>query len=130
MSAVDLTRVPGCDCEQKKSSCKRRIPLWTTAFLSVGSSKIVCMFEADIASLDVDATLSFMSQAYATSDRAEVRAIEGAAHYADLHAVLDTPAALAGVSLPGMERLVELGGDALDLRHRLPSTGSPTDSAS
>jgi len=107
------------------------------------------MFDTNLSVLDVDATLAFAADARALADRAETRLIEAAAHFADLHGVLNGPADGSG-SLPGMERLVQLGGegtpavaefapaelgaelqmspaaaarligDALDLRHRLP----------
>lgn len=100
------------------------------------------------ASLDPAATLAAAVEARAVADGAETRLLEVAAHWGDLHGVLDQ-----GVdhrSLPGMEQLVRLGGDgtpevaefapaelgaeltmsphaaarliadALDLRHRLP----------
>ena len=106
------------------------------------------MFDAELADLDAVATLTAAAQARAAADQAEVRLIEVAAHWADLHDQLDP--ADEGVSLPGMERLVRLGGEgtppvaefapaelgaelasspyaasrligtALDLRHRLP----------
>ena len=106
------------------------------------------MFEADIVDLDADATLSAAVEARAAAERAEVRLLEVAAHWADLHG---EPERLPdGRSLPGMEQLVTVGGDctpavaefapaelgaelamspyaagrliaaALDLRHRLP----------
>jgi hypothetical protein len=106
------------------------------------------MFDAGLADLDPAATLTAAAQARAAADRAEVRLLEVAAHWADLHDQLDP--ADQGVSLPGMERLVRFGGEgtppvaefapaelgatlaisayaagrligaALDLRHRLP----------
>ena len=106
------------------------------------------MFEADIADLDPAATLVAAVQARAVADRAEVRLLEAAAHWADLHG--EPERLLDGRSLPGMERLIEMGGAgtpavaefcpaelgaelgmsswsaqrligaALDLRHRLP----------
>ncbi len=108
------------------------------------------MFDIESGGLDVAGTLSFAVEARAVADRAEVRLIQAAAQYGDLHAVVDHPGVLEGGSLPGMERLVTLGGpgtpqvaefapaelgavlamsphaaavligDALDLRHRLP----------
>ena len=107
------------------------------------------MFDTDMADLEADATLAVAVQARAAADRAEVRLLAAAAHWADLHG---EPERLPdGRSLPGMERLVQVGGpgtpavaefapaelgaalgvsawaaqrligDALDLRHRLPA---------
>jgi hypothetical protein len=106
------------------------------------------MFERELSLLDPDATLSAAREARSIVDRAETRLLELAAHWADLHGHLDRGADES--SLPGMERLVRLGGqgtpevaefapaelaaelalspysaarligDALDLRHRLP----------
>lgn len=106
------------------------------------------MFEPDVAALDADATLSAASGARAVADWAETRLLQVAAHWADLNGELDRLA--DGRRLPGMERLVRLGGegtpevsefapaelgaqlamspyaaarlvgDAVDLRHRLP----------
>lgn len=107
------------------------------------------MFDSDLSDLDADATLTFASSARALADRAEVRLIEAAAHWADLHGVVEDSEA-GRSSLPGTEQLTRLGGDgtpelaefapaelgaelsvsahaaarligdALDLRHRLP----------
>ncbi len=104
------------------------------------------MFERDLSVLDADATLLAAREARAIADRAETRLLEAAAHWADLHGVVEQSAS----SLPGMEQLLLLGGvgtpevaefapaelgaelamspfsagklvgDALDLRHRLP----------
>jgi hypothetical protein len=68
------------------------------------------MFDTDLTALDADATLAFAADARALSDRVETRLIEAAAHYADLYGHIDHPVDL-GSSLPGLERLVELGGD-------------------
>ncbi len=72
------------------------------------------MFDIEIGGLDVAATLSFAVEARAVADRAEVVLMEAAAHYADLHAVVDHPSGLEGGleggALPGTERLVTLGG--------------------
>lgn len=103
-----------------------------------------------VGGLDADGVLSYVASMRELADRAETQIISAAARYADLHGHLDGPAEAVGVSLPGMERLVELGGDgtpvvaefaaaelgavlamspygagqligdALDLRHRLP----------
>ena len=57
------------------------------------------MFEADIVDLDADATLSAAVEARAAAERAEVRLLEVAAHWADLHG---EPERLPdGRSLPG-----------------------------
>ncbi len=107
------------------------------------------MFDSDLSYLDAEATLTFASSARALADRAEVRLIEAAAHWADLHGVVEGNEA-GRSSLPGSEQLTQLGGegtpelaefapaelgaelaisahaaarliaDALDLRHRLP----------
>jgi len=107
------------------------------------------MFDDDLSHLDAGATLTFASSARALADRAEVRVIEAAAHWADLHGVL-AGNEVGGLSLPGTEQLTQLGGegtpevaefapaelgaelaisahaaarliaDALDLRSRLP----------
>ncbi len=106
------------------------------------------MFEIDPADLDPDAVLRDVVEARAVAESAEVRILCDVARWADLHSRLDGTD--CGVSLPGMERLVRLGGegtpqvaefacaelgavlamspyaaralieDALDLRHRLP----------
>ncbi len=47
------------------------------------------MFETDLSELDADATLTFALSARALADRAEVRLIEAAAHWADLHGVIE-----------------------------------------
>ncbi len=56
--------------------------------------------------LDADRTLSEVDDTRRAVNRAEARQLALAAHWADLHAVLDTPAAT-----PGGQRLVRLGGD-------------------
>ena len=106
------------------------------------------MFDTDPAVLDADATLSDVVAARAVAEGAEVRILCDAARWADLHRALEHTD--TGVSLPGTEQLVSLGGagtpgvaefapaelgavlgmspgaaavlvgDALDLRHRLP----------
>jgi hypothetical protein len=105
------------------------------------------MFDTPITSLTPDGALSHASGLRALADRCEVGVIETAAHWADLHGVLDRA---ESPSLSGMEQLVPFGGegtpqvaefapaelgaelamspyaatmliaDALDLRHRLP----------
>ena len=108
------------------------------------------MFDTeDLVGLGVAATLSAAAEAQAAADRAEARLLAVAAHWADLHGEVEQT--VDGRSLPGMERLVGLGGDgtpgvgefapaelgaelgmspyaagrligaALDLRHRLPN---------
>ncbi len=107
------------------------------------------MFDTDLTALDADMTLSELAAARALAERAEVRVMEAATHWADLHGVVDTTVQ-DRVALPGTERLVLLGGEgtpevsefattelgavlalsaasadrlvaaALDLRHRLP----------
>ncbi len=106
------------------------------------------MFDIDFTALDADATLATAGSARAVAERAEVVVLQAAAHWADLHGDLDTDPDRH--ALPGMEQLVQLGGDgtpevaefapaelgaelamspfaarqliadALDLRHRLP----------
>jgi hypothetical protein len=105
------------------------------------------MFDAAVCDLDAAGALAAAEQARAVAAAAEVRILQIAAHWADLHGVLDGG---PGPVLPGEERLVDLGGagtpavgefcpaelgavlasstfaasrliaDALDLRHRLP----------
>ncbi len=105
------------------------------------------MFDIRIDSLTPDEALSHASGLRALADRCEVGVIETAAHWADLHGVLDCA---ESPSLSGMEQLVPFGGegtpqvakfapaelgaelamspyaatmliaDALDLRHRPP----------
>jgi Domain of unknown function (DUF222) len=108
----------------------------------------VCpVFPTDLSHLDADAALALADQVDEVADRAEATRLQLAAHWADLHGVLDGAAARC---LPGAERLIPLGGDgtpqvaefapaelgarwrmpagaamsligdALDLRHRLP----------
>lgn len=108
------------------------------------------MFDIQIDDLDADQTLTRAIELRALACKAEVALIGTAAHWADLHGVLDSVGA-ASVALPGTEGLVEFGGDgtpgvcefapaelgaelgmsvyaatsliadALDLRHRLPA---------
>jgi hypothetical protein len=104
------------------------------------------MFDIDPSSLDADGTLRHVSALRAVAEQADRALLVSAAHWADLHGVVDA----APSALPGTERLVRLGGDgtpevaefasaalgaelalspyaasllmadALDLRHRLP----------
>jgi uncharacterized protein DUF222 len=103
------------------------------------------MFDQDVSELDAGDTLRHVAEMRALSERADCSILAAAAHWADLHGVVDD-----GTLLPGTERLVRLGGDgtpevaefasaelgaelgmspyaaslliadALDLRHRLP----------
>ena len=120
--------------------------------LSAAGSKLKFMFDnlqlADrvVGDLDAEATLTRVGDLKALAKSVDVALLEAAAHWADLHAVLEGLAA----KVPGAERLVVLGGlgtpevaefapaefaaragmsvfsgttlitDALDLRHRLP----------
>ena len=107
---------------------------------------LVHVFDTDLSALDASALLVEAERARAIADAAEVHVLRLAAHWADLHAVVER----VGPALPGSERLVRLGGagtpevaefaaaelgaelgtsthagqaliaDALDLRHRLP----------
>jgi len=106
------------------------------------------MFDTDLSGFDADATLDFAGRSRAEADRLETGILVAAAHWADLHGDLDHDP--DGRALPGMEQLVQVGGDgtpqvaefapaelgaelamspfaarqligdALDLRHRLP----------
>ncbi len=106
------------------------------------------MFDMDLDALDATAILSYVETARAAADRAEVDILHAAARWADLHSELARP---TSPLLPGSEQLVRFGGagtpsvaefapaelgvvlatsssaaerlvgDALDLRHRLPS---------
>ncbi len=105
------------------------------------------MFDTDLDALDETGTLSYVEQARAAVEQGEVRLLQAAAHWADLHSEL---ARATSPLLPGSEQLVRFGGagtpplaefapaelgvvlatsssaaerlvgDALDLRHRLP----------
>ncbi len=111
------------------------------------SDRIEHMFDTDLSALDEPATLAAAEQARAVVEKGEVRLLEAAAHWADLHGEL---ARATSPLLPGSEQLVQFGGDgtpavaefapaelgvvlatsssaaerlvgdALDLRHRLP----------
>ena len=111
------------------------------------SGRIEHMFDIDLSALDEPATLAAAEHARAVVEHGEVRLLQTAAHWADLHGEL---ARATSPLLPGSEQLVlfggdgtpcvaefapaELGvvlatssaaaerlvGDALDLRHRLP----------
>jgi hypothetical protein len=104
------------------------------------------MFDIDLDALDADGTLRHVSALRAVAEQADRALLMSAAHWADLHGVVDATAS----ALAGTERLVRLGGegtpeaaefaaaelgaelalspyaasllmaDALDLRHRLP----------
>ncbi len=105
------------------------------------------MFDTDLDALDDRATLAAAEQARAVVEQGEVRLLQTAARWADLHSEL---ARATSPLLPGSEQLVRFGGagtpsvaefapaelgvvlatsssaaerlvgDALDLRHRLP----------
>ena len=117
--------------------------------MSVVGAIVEDMFDQGLDGLDADATLTLASTARAFANRAEVRVIEAAAHWADLHGLVQQVDA-GGAALPGTERMVQFGGEgtpavaefapaelgaelalssaaaerlvgaALDLRHRLP----------
>ena len=126
--------------------------MWIRGFggsgLSVVGSSVSVMFDMRPEVLDADGVLSDVVAARAASDRCEVRVLEDALRWADLHGTVVRLA--SGAALPGLERLVQVGGvgtpevaefaaaelaavlgvstwsgqrlvaDALDLRHRLP----------
>ena len=66
------------------------------------------MFDTDLAAADGRATLDAAVEARAVSDAGEVRLLVAAARWADLHGDVETSE--SGAALPGMERLVRLGG--------------------
>jgi hypothetical protein len=104
------------------------------------------MFSLDLSDIGADTALALADDVEAAANRAEAQRLQVAQRWADLHGHLDD----AGISLPGMERLIRFGGDgtppveefapaelgarwkmsygacasligdALDLRHRLP----------
>lgn len=104
------------------------------------------MFDIAIESLDAERLLTHVVEVRAVAQQADVRTLEVAAAWADLHGVVEA----FGQTLPGAERLLQFGGDgtpetcefcpaelgaemgmspeaaamligdALDLRHRLP----------
>jgi hypothetical protein len=104
------------------------------------------MFDIDLSAFGAEATLRHVTALRAVAEQADRALLMSAAHWADLHGVVDA----APTALPGTERLVRLGGDgtpevaefaaaelgaelslspyaasllmadALDLRHRLP----------
>jgi hypothetical protein len=115
--------------------------------VSVGAQPyIACVFESDLVELDAAGTLAAAEANEHTLITAEVRRLQIAAHWADLH----PGEAVTESRLPGTERPVRLGGDGtpavgdfaaaelgcalrmsdgsaarliadpLDLRHRLP----------
>ncbi len=105
------------------------------------------MFDTDLSAFDELATLAAAEQARTVAEQAEVRLLQTAAHWADLHSEI---ARGTGPTLLGCEQLIRFGGagtpgvaefapaelgvvlatsttaaerlvaDALDLRHRLP----------
>ena len=111
------------------------------------SDRIEHMFDTDLSALDETAILSHVEEVRVVAEQTEVRLLQAAACWADLHSEL---ARATSPLLPGSEKLVlfggdgtpgvaefapaELGvvlatstaaaerlvGDALDLRHRLP----------
>ncbi len=111
------------------------------------ADRIEHMFDTDLSALDELATLAAAEQARTVVEQGEVRLLQTAAHWADLHSEL---ARATSPLLPGSEQLVRFGGagtpgvaefapaelgvvlatsttgaerlvaDALDLRHRLP----------
>jgi hypothetical protein len=104
------------------------------------------VFATDLTRLSADQALALADEVDAAANRAEATRLQLAAHWADLHGAVERD----GAALPGMERLLRLGGDgtpevqefapaelgarwkmshgaamslvgdALDLRHRLP----------
>ncbi|MGA9345846.1 MAG: hypothetical protein WBV37_12145, partial [Nocardioidaceae bacterium] len=66
------------------------------------------MFDTDLSALNDMATLSFVETARAVVEQGEVRLLEAAAHWADLHGEL---ARATSPLLPGSEKLVLFGGD-------------------
>ena len=77
------------------------------------------MFENDVVELDAAGTLAAAEANEHTLTAAEIRRLHLAAHWADLHAVLDRP----GPALPGCERLIRFGGVGTP---RWPSSASPS----
>ena len=107
------------------------------------------MFEDTVTDCTVGETLAAAARSRAAADAHEARILELAAHYGDLHAVTESD--IIGHVVPGMERLIRLGGagtpevaefapaefgaalglsasagaaligEALELRHRLPT---------
>ena len=71
------------------------------------------MFDTDLSALDAVAAVDHAVACRAIAEQAEVELLATAAHYADLHAALEGPAARAaetGRVLPGAEQLMRLGG--------------------
>ncbi len=70
------------------------------------------MFDGDLSELDPDAALAVAADFRAVADRAETRLLEVAAHWADLHPVVDPVFDRPdNVILPGMEQTTVYGGD-------------------
>ena len=135
--AVELVETPKTVVHNAKN-------VWARSDMS---GRIEHMFDTDLSALDEPETLSFVETARAVVEQGEVRLLEAAAHWADLHSELARPTSRL---LPGSEQLVQFGGDgtpalaefapaelgvvlatsssaaerlvgdALDLRHRLP----------
>ena len=87
--------------------------MWIRVFsrlgLSVAGFSVGVMFDVDLAAADGHATLDAAAEARAVSDAADVRLLSAAARWADLHGEVETLE--SGAALPGLERLVQLGGD-------------------
>ncbi|HYU85910.1 MAG TPA: DUF222 domain-containing protein, partial [Kribbellaceae bacterium] len=70
------------------------------------------MFDGDPSALGPDAALAAAAEYRAVADHAETRLLEVAAHWADLHPVVDPVFDRPdNVILPGMEQTVVCGGD-------------------
>src|SRR6266498_1825240 len=70
------------------------------------------MFDGDPSALSPDAALAAAAEYRAVADHAETRLLEVAAHWADLHPVVDPVVDRPdNVILPGMEQTVVCGGD-------------------
>ncbi|HYU87024.1 MAG TPA: DUF222 domain-containing protein, partial [Kribbellaceae bacterium] len=70
------------------------------------------MFDGDPSELGPDAALAAAAEYRAVADHAETRLLEVAAHWADLHPVVDPVFDRPdNVILPGMEQTVVYGGD-------------------
>ena len=65
------------------------------------------MFDTDLDTFDAAETLRHVSALRTVAERADRALLVAAAHWADLHGVVDATAS----ALPGTERLVRLGGE-------------------